>query len=153
MENSTRLTNAVAINVKFNDKYKLQFLEPLAYNRICEIISLMRKNKEFTQEEHYSVSSMCKHLYLNFYKIKNLNDKEPRYIAQKFISKKNIRRFIFRRDNYKCLKCGNAEKLQIDHIIPITKRGENKISNLQTLCSTCNSTKRDNYKDYRNGAR
>ena len=76
---------------------------------------------------------------------------QPRYIAQKFIGKKNIREFIFKRDNYKCLKCGNVKNLQLDHIIPISKGGENKLMNLQTLCNSCNSKKRDNFKDYRNG--
>ena len=33
------------------------------------------------------------------------------------------------------------------------KGGENKISNLQTLCKSCNSKKSDNYKDYRYGGR
>jgi len=153
MENIYKLERAVEVNLKFNDKYCLQYFEPSAYNRISEIVSIMRKNKEFTQEEHYIASKIYKHLYLNFFKIKQLNDKEPRIIAQKFIGRKKIRNFIFNRDGNICLKCGKDKKLQIDHINPISKGGENKISNLQTLCNTCNSIKRDNYKDYRDGAR
>jgi 5-methylcytosine-specific restriction endonuclease McrA len=96
---------------------------------------------------------MYGHFYSNYFKIKNLNSLEPRKIAQQFISRKKIRHFIFKRDGFKCLNCGSENKLQIDHILPIAKKGENKISNLQTLCIFCNSKKRDNYKDYRNGGK
>lgn len=153
MDNFNKLLRLIEVNVRFNDKYALQYYEPSAYNRISELISLMRKNKELTLEEHYAISNSQKHFYLNYYKIKNLNDAEPRIIAQKFIGKKKIRTFIFNRDKNKCLKCGKKTNLQIDHINPISKGGENKLSNLQTLCNSCNSIKRDNYKDYRHGSR
>ena len=151
MDNMQKLVKAVEINIKFNDKYKLMYYEPEAYNRITDIISDMRKNKEIEQEERHTLYSIFKHYYRNFYKIKQLIDSEPRVHAQKFIGKRKIREFIFKRDGYKCLKCGNINKLQIDHINPISRGGENKLSNLQTLCNSCNSKKRDNFKDYRNG--
>lgn len=54
--------------------------------------------------------------------------------------------------NYTCLKCGRKEpeiKITIDHVIPLKKGGLHIISNLQTLCTSCNSSKRDSYADYR----
>ena len=54
---------------------------------------------------------------------------------------------IFKRDNYKCVICGNGAKdgvkLEIDHIVPISKGGLNHIDNYQTLCSDCNRGKSD----------
>ena len=40
-----------------------------------------------------------------------------------------------------CEKCGTNEELTIDHIVPISKGGGNKPSNLQTLCIPCHKEK------------
>ncbi len=138
------------LNVKygFNDKYCLTFITPSQHDNILNTISEMRNLTLMQSEEAYKIKSIFKHYANNYFKIKQLDFIEPRTIAQKFISKKNIRRFIFNRDK-KCLRCGINEKLTLDHIIPISKGGENKIFNLQTLCKSCNSIKRDTYKDYR----
>lgn len=47
--------------------------------------------------------------------------------------------------NYQCPSCGEKEpniKLTIDHIIPISKGGNNYIKNIQPLCLKCNLKKR-----------
>lgn len=45
---------------------------------------------------------------------------------------------------YLCVNCGNMEpfiKLTEDHIVPLSKGGDNFISNIQPLCRSCNSSK------------
>lgn len=133
---------------KYNDRYGLQFIEHKTLHIIMEYLSNARRNKEINGESYHILREYYQHLYNNEKKIKNLIHNEPRFYAQRFIGKKNIRKFIFNRDKV-CLCCGTDKKLSLDHIIPINKGGENKISNLQTLCSSCNSRKSDKYKDYR----
>jgi len=42
-----------------------------------------------------------------------------------------------------CLFCNSKERLTIDHIIPVSKGGDDNEENLQCLCLKCNSKKRD----------
>lgn len=54
-----------------------------------------------------------------------------------------IRAKIFKRDNYTCRYCGErAGKLECDHIIPISRGGNNNETNLVTACFVCNRSKR-----------
>lgn len=57
----------------------------------------------------------------------------------------SVRQYIYQRDNYQCQRCGQTQTettLNIDHIIPLAKGGSNDMSNLQTLCQTCNQNKK-----------
>jgi len=54
-----------------------------------------------------------------------------------------VRYEVLKRDR-RCVLCGagrDDEMLQVDHIVPRSKGGSNKISNLQTLCAPCNRGK------------
>ncbi len=48
----------------------------------------------------------------------------------------------------KCLNCGTSS-VTVDHILPISKGGDNNIRNLQPLCGACNSSKHTKETDYR----
>ncbi|MBU4351090.1 HNH endonuclease [Candidatus Parcubacteria bacterium] len=55
-----------------------------------------------------------------------------------------LRYEIFKRDNFRCVLCGNTPKesrLVIDHIIPVVDSGTNHPSNLRALCFECNEGK------------
>lgn len=59
---------------------------------------------------------------------------------------KTLRFNIFKRDFFKCQYCGStppAVVLEIDHIIPVSKGGDNNELNLITSCFDCNRGKRD----------
>lgn len=63
---------------------------------------------------------------------------------RKSISKK-IRFEIFKRDQFKCQYCGSSAPdvvLQVDHINPVSKGGDNDLLNLITSCEPCNNGKR-----------
>lgn len=65
--------------------------------------------------------------------------------ARQAISKET--RFeVFKRDSFTCQYCGRASPdviLNIDHIQPVSKDGDNSITNLITACFDCNNGKRD----------
>ncbi len=48
-----------------------------------------------------------------------------------------------------CLACGASEDLRVDHIIPLSLGGSNRIDNVQPLCETCNNLKGASVRDYR----
>lgn len=49
----------------------------------------------------------------------------------------SVRRNTFKRDGYKCTRCGSKQNLEADHIIPFSEGGITHISNMRTLCSKC----------------
>jgi 5-methylcytosine-specific restriction endonuclease McrA len=57
---------------------------------------------------------------------------------------------IYKRDNHTCQRCSRymgephrRHERRCDHIIPVTKGGTKKPTNLQTLCVECNDWKGD----------
>lgn len=138
---------------KINDNYGLVYLDKDTYELLFHSLFILRKEGEIDRRSFQIIKSIFYHHYKNSIKIKELDAKQPRIVAQKFIGRDKIRTFIFRRDGYKCLKCDTTDNLTIDHINPIIRGGDNILSNLQTLCKSCNSAKGATYKDYRNGAR
>lgn len=64
---------------------------------------------------------------------------------RKGLSKK-IRFEVFKRDSFTCQYCGRAAPeaiLEADHIKPVSKDGDNEITNLITSCRACNAGKKD----------
>lgn len=53
---------------------------------------------------------------------------------------RKIRDQIIKRDGC-CQMCGTEERLSVDHIVPRSLGGDDNASNLQVLCSSCNSSK------------
>ena len=52
--------------------------------------------------------------------------------------------------NYRCLCCDRDDvKLTADHVLPLSMGGTSDISNIQPLCLSCNSRKKDKFIDYR----
>jgi hypothetical protein len=45
------------------------------------------------------------------------------------------------RDGFLCNKCGETESLTVDHILALSKGGDNCLENYQLLCKSCNSKK------------
>ena len=54
-----------------------------------------------------------------------------------------LRSYIFHRDGAKCAYCGiaKAERYELDHIVPRSRGGANRVSNLVVSCHDCNVEK------------
>ncbi|MCY4064259.1 MAG: HNH endonuclease signature motif containing protein [Chloroflexi bacterium] len=49
---------------------------------------------------------------------------------------------VVRRDNYRCVQCGGAGRLEVDHITPLSDGGAAyDPDNLQSLCRKCHHVK------------
>lgn len=67
-------------------------------------------------------------------------------MAERKMLSKNMRYRVFKRDNFTCQYCGRSAPevvLEVDHIVPLSKGGDNTLSNLVTSCRDCNRGKRD----------
>lgn len=66
--------------------------------------------------------------------------KSPSDVSSRNI-KQGVKNLVWNRDGGKCVKCGSNQKLEFDHIIPVSKGGSNTYRNIQLLCENCNRKK------------
>jgi diadenosine tetraphosphate (Ap4A) HIT family hydrolase len=68
-----------------------------------------------------------------------------RMLAEGYISG-TLRYEVLKRAKFRCELCGipaDEKALQVDHIVPRNRGGEDDLANLQALCYTCNAMKQD----------
>lgn len=85
-----------------------------------------------------TVMSVITLLYLvaNILAARKFNKKyRSRYIP------KDVKKYVWERDQGRCVNCGSMEGLQFDHVIPFSRGGANTRNNIQLLCEECNKTK------------
>ena len=58
-----------------------------------------------------------------------------------------IRKAVYRRDNYHCTNCASAggphgdTELHADHVLPRSRGGSDTLQNLRTLCRSCHQAR------------
>lgn len=133
---------------KWNNVHKVQYISLESYETIMSIISKARRNKEIDVKQYDLIRIIYTEEYNKGVRLREVIRNLPKTKAELFLRKKWVRKTIFERDKV-CLRCGTNEYLTLDHIKPVSKGGENTIENLQTLCRSCNSFKRDFEIDFR----
>jgi len=53
----------------------------------------------------------------------------------------DVRIAVWRRDNGRCARCGSRERLEYDHMVPVSRGGSNTVRNIELLCESCNRSK------------
>lgn len=101
---------------------RVRFVKGVILQRIC---SLITKRIQIS-ENFFNKDEILK---------KRRNDFSKRY-AVTFMK-------LLNRDGNKCNYCNKVTRLTIDHICPVSKGGEDCLTNLQLLCQSCNSSKSD----------
>jgi len=121
--------------------HKCSYEEDLVYNikkiKFCNviknIISMIKREKELQREE---IEDILKEKY------KTLKQCDKQYDKGWL----KLRFKILKKYNFTCQYCGRRApevKLEVDHIIPISKGGSNDEDNLTVACFECNRGKRD----------
>lgn len=121
-----------------------------------KIVSMYVGNpKKFSGErlsKQFSISKATISLILINAGIRRHTKEKTGYYREVTLS---VRFSVFSRDCFTCVYCGKSSpdvKLHIDHLIPKSKNGSNKIENLVTACEECNIGKGDkilNEKNYK----
>jgi hypothetical protein len=142
------LDDLIDIEWECHPKYGQSYLTYDNQVKYDEIISTGRRLGVFDTREVALFRSILTSGARHLRELKEHLRNQPRRDAQKFIGKKNVREWLFKRDGC-CLRCGDTKMLSVDHIVSVNRGGENKLSNLQTLCRSCNSWKSDSYIDFR----
>jgi 5-methylcytosine-specific restriction endonuclease McrA len=55
--------------------------------------------------------------------------------------RQRVRDEVWRRDQGRCVDCGSRERLEYDHIVPLSKGGSNTARNIELRCERCNRRK------------
>lgn len=83
------------------------------------------------------------------FKLEMADDSEQSSIKERDIDHSrlipaSVKLEVWKRDKGRCVKCGSADNLHFDHIIPYSKGGSSLVAeNIQLLCARHNIAKRD----------
>ena len=105
-------------------------------------ISLNTKDLSFSQRQ--KIKTLCDQKLNHFLESRGLKLWDYRLIDNPVPD--SLRYKVLKKSNFRCDLCGATKydrPLDVDHIIPRSRKGKTEESNLQVLCSKCNRSKRN----------
>lgn len=121
------------------EKMVLDYLNKVGFQRSHWYI----KARVLTEIE-YLIDTLRILIEPEFIPLETEEQKDNGQSAQDRYVPSNVKIAVWRRDEGKCVKCTSQEKLEYDHIIPVSKGGSNTERNVQLLCEKCNRLKSAN---------
>lgn len=100
------------------------------------------KEKKSEQHKKWKEANYDKVIQLNRNRRAREKNANGSYTAEEF-------RELCAKYDYRCLCCREKKKLTADHVVSLDEGGTNYISNIQPLCGSCNSRKKNKTIDYR----
>ena len=96
------------------------------------------KDRLFSKERYEKyIESMQDTLFESKMMLEDIQNIQKDYVQDIRKIPPEVRQKVWKRDNGRCIKCGRKEKLQFDHIIPVSKGGDYSAENTQILCQEC----------------
>ena len=151
-------TTSIAKALLSRDQSQIEYYEAITKNMVGKVLT---KNREITEregdeytlkgfpdlssEEQQALIQLCDE------KIDQYTEKRGKAIwvhrtkSAGYVSG-TLRYEVLKRAKFRCELCGvSADKkaLEVDHIVPRNHQGTDDLSNLQSLCYSCNAMKRD----------
>ncbi len=125
--------------------YEEEFLDNCTYKPKFPIVKLHLTQRtpwnDKSREYIYNIKGIVKSYDLAIKKERQASFARQ----QRALMSDGLRYSILKRDGFRCCICGSSQadgvKLEVDHIIPVSKGGKTIADNLQTLCERCNRGK------------
>ena len=121
-----------------------QNYEPMSVINVKKAIVLLYLGKVELIESHEGKSVRAVSVAMPFPSIVRLSVYVKVPYKKIILSRKNI----LRRDGHRCQFCGRGDvSLTVDHVLPVSRGGEDSWENLVAACVHCNNTKGDRTPD------
>ena len=156
--NGRATVRQIATQLLLQDRSQLEYYEHITKNMVGKVLV---KNRAIAdkQDDEYSLNGFGELSPAEISQLSEICDSKIReYVESRgpaiwahrkksagYISG-TTRYEVLKRAKFRCELCGiSAEKkaLEVDHILPRNKGGSDDITNLQSLCYSCNAMKRD----------